>query len=131
MTNKYLYHATPACNLNSIKKYGLGGKLPKHRLWDYENTPYANITQGVFLATDEYVAESYVENSEAFEELADIYEERYGKELNIIVFHINIRDLDMSLLSFDENQISDNETDDTFFYQGVIPYNKLKRINLY
>lgn len=73
---QYLYHATPNCYVNSIKKHGLGGKIPKIRFWDYENTPYANISQGCFLASDEYVAESYVENSESFEELAEMYEDR-------------------------------------------------------
>ncbi|WQJ53524.1 MAG: hypothetical protein [Wendovervirus sonii] len=131
MLNKYLYHATPACYVNSIKKYGLGGKIPKVRFWDYKNTPYEKIEQGCFLATDEYVAESYVENSEAFEELSDIYEERYDKELEIVVFKINIKDLDLSLLSIDENQLVDEDTDPTYFYNGVIPFKNLIKINLY
>lgn len=129
--NEYLYHATPSCYVNSIKKYGLGGKMPKTRFWDYEGTPYENITQGCFLATDEYVAESYVENSEEFEELADRYEERYDKELEIVVFKVNINDLDSDLLSIDTNQLVDDETDPTYFYEGVIPYNKLTRVRLY
>lgn len=131
MQEEYLYHATPSCYLNSIKKFGLGGKIPKKRFWDYENTPYANIKQGVFLATDEYVAESYLEASEEFEELAEWYEERYGKELEIIVFQIKLSDLDQKLLSLDKNQIQDDEIDPTFFYNGVIPFNKLKILKLY
>ena len=117
--------------VNSIKKFGLGGKIPKKRFWNYENTPYENIKQGVFLATDEYVAESYLETSESFEELSEWYEEKYGKELEIIVFRIKLSDLDQNLLSLDENQIQDDETDPTFFYNGVIPYNKLKITKLY
>lgn len=131
MQEEYLYHATPSCYLNSIKKFGLGGKMPKKRFWNYENTPYANIKQGVFLAIDEYVAESYLETSESFEELAEWYEERYGKELEIIVFQIKLSDLDQTLLSFDENQIRDDENDPTYFYNGVIPFNKLKILKLY
>lgn len=128
---QYLYHATPACNVNSIKKYGLGGKIPKVRFWNYGGTPYEKITQGCFLATDEYVAESYVENSEAFDELAEVYEERYGKELPIVVFRIDVNDLDPNLLSVDTNQQYDEDTEATYFYNGVIPYNKLQKVNLY
>lgn len=131
MQEGYLYHATPLCYLSSIKKFGLGGKIPKKRFWDYENTPYANIKQGVFLATDEYVAESYLDASEEFEELAEWYEERYDKELEIIVFQIKLSDLDQTLLSFDENQMSDDENEPTYFYNGVIPFNKLKILKLY
>lgn len=131
MKELYLYHATPSCYLSSIKKFGLGGKMPKKRFWDYENTPYANIKHGVFLATDEYVAESYLESSEEFEELAEWYEERYDKELEIIVFQIKLNDLDKTLLSFDENQIRDDENDPTYFYNGIIPFNKLKILKLY
>lgn len=131
MQEGYLYHATPSCYLSSIKKFGLGGKIPKKRFWNYENTPYENIKQGVFLATDEYVAESYLETSESFEELSEWYEEKYGKELEIIVFRIKLSDLDQNLLSLDENQIQDDEIDPTFFYNGIIPYNKLKIVKLY
>ena len=112
---QYLYHATPSCYVSSIKKNGLGGKMPKVRFWNYVNTPYENITQGCFLATDEYVTESYVENSEYFEELAEMYEDRYDKELGIVVFKIDINDLDINLLSIDTNQLVDDETDPTFF----------------
>ena len=35
---KFLYHATPSCYLSSIKKNGLGGKIPRKRFWDYDNT---------------------------------------------------------------------------------------------
>lgn len=72
-----------------------------------------------------------METSESFEELSEWYEEKYGKELEIIVFRIKLSDLDQNLLSLDENQIQDDETDPTFFYNGVIPYNKLKIAKLY
>ena len=85
---KFLYHATPSCYLSSIKKNGLGGKIPRKRFWDYDDTEYANIKKGCFLATDEYVAESYLEASEKFEDFSEWYEERYDKELNIVVFKI-------------------------------------------
>ncbi len=128
---EFLYHATPSCYINSIKKYGLGGKQPKIRFWDYTGTEYENIKQGVFLATDEYVAESYVENSEAFEELSDLYEEQYGKELEIAVFAIKMRDINPKLLSIDNNNRTDDESEATYFYNGVIPYSKLQKLKLY
>ena len=127
---QYFYHATPSCYVASIKKLGLGAKIPKKRFWDYTNTPYENIKQGVFLATDEYVAESYLECSEEFEELADWYEERYDKELSIVVFQIKLSDLNPSLLSIDSNQSYEDEDDATYFYNGVIPFNKLKIVEL-
>lgn len=129
-TIEYLYHATPSCYVGSIKKHGLGGKVPETRFWDYQGTPYENITKGCFLATDEYVAESCVETSEAFEELAEKYEERYGKELNITVFQIKVSDLDVNLLSIDTNMMMDDNTDPTYFYNGVIPFDKLTQIKL-
>ena len=128
---QYLYHATPSCYIKSIKKYGLGGKIPKVRFWDYTDTPYESINKGCFLATDEYVAESYVENSENFEELEDIYNERYNKELSIIVFKIDVNDLNPKLLSIDTNQQFEDDTDKTYFYNGIIPFSKLQKINLY
>lgn len=126
-----LYHATPSCYINSIKKYGLGGKIPKIRFWDYNGTQYQDIKQGCFLATDEYVAESYVENSEVFEELSDEYSEKFGKELEIIVFEIDVSTIDMSKLSVDGNNKSNDEESTTYFYNGVIPFDKLKIITLY
>lgn len=128
---KYLYHATPSSNVRSIKRHGLGGKLPIKRFWDYVGTPYENISQGVFLATDEYVAESYVEASEAYEELADRYEEMYDKELEIVVFRVEVKDLDSDLLEVDTNQQSDDDGSTTYFYKGVIPYENLTAIDLY
>ena len=127
---EYLYHATPSCYVRSIKKHGLGAKLPKKRFWDYEGTPYENITTGVFLATDECVAESYVESSDAFEELADNYMDRYDKELEIVVFRVAVSDLNMDLLEIDSNQQSDDGFDSTYFYRGVIPYNKLEIVEM-
>lgn len=124
----YLYHATPSCYLNSIKKYGLGGKLPKKRFWDYENTEYSNISKGCFLATDEDVAYDYLDASDDFYDFAEEYEETYDKELKIIILQININDLDTNLLSIDTNQQFDDENDPTFFYNGVIPFDKIKII---
>ena len=124
----FLYHATPSCYVDSIKEFGLGGKIPEKRFWSYKGTPYENIKYGVFLATDEYVAESYLEASEEFEELCETYEE----DLEIVVFRINTNDLDLSLLSEDENQIQEgDESERTYFYNGIIPFEKLEKITLY
>lgn len=45
---KFLYHATPSCYLSSIKKNGLGEKIPRKRFWDYDSTEYANIKKRMF-----------------------------------------------------------------------------------
>lgn len=127
---KYLYHATPSCYLSSIKKFGLGGKMPRKRFWDYNGTEYESIKQGFFLATDEYVAMSYLEGSDDFNDFAEEYEERYDKELGIIVFEIDINKLDLSKLHVDTNQLLDDEIDPTYFYDGIIPFKDLKIINL-
>lgn len=127
----FLYHATPICYVDSIKQHGLGGKIPKTRFWDYSGTPYERINYGCFLATDEYVAESYLESSEEFDKLAEVYEKKCGKELEIVVFMVDVRDLNPSLLSVDTNQISDDGIPPTFFYNGIIPYDKLKKVELY
>lgn len=115
----------------SIKKNGLGGKIPRKRFWDYDNTEYVNIKKGCFLATDEYVAESYLEASEKFEDFSEWYEEKYNKELNIVVFKIPTSNLDIRLLKIDTNQLLDDETEPTYFYDGIIPYNQMSIIQLY
>jgi hypothetical protein len=124
-----LYHATASCYLSSIKKLGLGAKLPKRRFWDYENTQYKN-KLGVFLAADEDYAYSFLDASDEFWDFADEYEDRYDKELEIVVFAINTADLDISKLYIDENNNTDDEDSITYFYDGVIPYKLLRRINL-
>lgn len=123
---EFLYHATPSCYINSIKKNGLGGKMPKVRFWDYKGTPYEKIEHGVFLATDEYVAESYIETSESYEELEDRYD-----DLEIVVFKVAVKDLDENLLTIDTNQITDDGDEPTFFYNGVIDYDKLEVVEMY
>ena len=120
-----LYHATSSRRLSSIKRYGLGGKMPKHAWLDYDSTEYKNREQGVFFATDEYVAASFLEASDDFANFADEYEERYDKSLQIIVFAVNTKDLDVSKISIDSNNSTDEDSQ-TYFYDGIIPYNQLK-----
>ena len=120
-----LYHATSSHLLSSIKKYGLGGKMPKRTWWDYNSTEYKNREQGVFFATDEYVAASFLEASDDFANFADEYEDRYDKSLQIIVFAVNTKDLDISKISIDSNNSVDEDSQ-TYFYNGIIPYNQLK-----
>lgn len=121
---QYLYHATPSCNIQSIKTFGLGNKLPKKRLWDYMGTSYDNIDHGVFLSTDEYIAYDYVESSDEYWELM-----KHFGNMNITVFRININDLNLEKLEIDKNQIiSDNETPYSYFYNDVIPYIKLQKL---
>lgn len=72
-----------------------------------------------------------MENSEAFEELADEYNEKIGKELEIIVFEIDVNTIDTSKLFEDENNLSNYDDEiTTYFYDGVIPFDKLKIITL-
>lgn len=116
-----LYHATLKRFIPNIKKFGLGGKLPRKRFWDYEGTSYENIKEGVFLADDPYVAFSYLE---ACDELYDRYED-FDPDTDVVVFSINKNELDESLLKLDENNTSEEAP--TWFYAGVIPFEKLTR----
>ena len=120
-----IYHATSSHLLSSIKKYGLGGKMPKRTWWDYNSTEYLNRTKGVFFATDEYAAASFLEASDDFANFADEYEDRYDKSLQIIVFAVNTKDLDISKISIDSNNSTDEDSQ-TYFYDGIIPYNQLR-----
>lgn len=120
--NKF-YHATINIYLDSIKKYGLGGKIPKIRFWDYNGTIYQNMKQGVFLTNDPYVAYDFIDSSDAYWDLAE-----NNDNISIIVFEIDAKDIDMSKLSIDANM--NNDESFTWFYNSVIPYNKLKLIEL-
>ena len=121
-----LYHATPSCYINSIKKFGLGGKRPRKQFWDYEGTEYES-KFGVFLANDENVAYDFLDSSDSYWDLAEEYEAKYDKELEIVVFAINTSDLNLSKLTIDTNNDSDEPT---YFYNGVIPYTALKKVNV-
>ena len=110
-----LYHATSSHLLSSIKKYGLGGKIPKRTWWNYNSTEYKNRGQGVFFATDEYVAASFLKALDDFANFAEEYEDRYDKSLQIIVFSINTKDLDTSKISIDSNNSVDEDSQ-TYFY---------------
>ena len=120
------YHATTSNVVSSIRKYGLGGKMPKRRWWDYGNSDYKDIKQGVFLATDEYVAYDFLDASEDFWDFKDEYDDNHENELEIVVYEIKASDLDKSKLSIDTN--NDEYEEPTYFYDGVIDYKKLKRI---
>lgn len=122
-----LYHATMKYKLPSIKKYGLGGKMPFKRYWDYEGTIYKNITRGVFLDEDADCAYDYVDTSDEMEN----YEEKYDKKPEIIVFEVSIKNLDLSKLEMDQNNLSnfdDEENTKSYFYKGIIPFQFLKRV---
>lgn len=118
------YHATISSNINSIKRYGLGGKISKTRFWDYENTVYEHIKKGVFLTDDPGAASDFIEASDVYDDLTD-----ENDNIEIIVFEIDINDIDINKLQKDQNMNSDD--DFTWFYNGVIPYNKLKIVDLY
>lgn len=126
-----LYHATASSYVRSIKKLGLGGKVPKKRFWDYNGTDYEHQTQGIFLAQDEYQAESFLEASEEFNDYCEWYEERYDNEVEIIVYEIPIDCLDLNLLHIDMNMDANSDDELTFFYNGIIPYKDIRRVNLY
>jgi hypothetical protein len=106
---QFLYHATYLPLLRNIKKYGLGGNPNPRKNWeDSQNV--------VYLAYDPNVAESYAETS-------DIVDEDWLD--SIIIFKINITDIDKNLLKQDSNVI---DGEDTVEYHGVIPFNKLQRL---
>lgn len=48
----------------------------------------------------------------------------------IVVFRIDVDNLDKNLLSIDTNQSVDEDEEPIYFYNGVIPFNKLTMINL-
>lgn len=127
-----LYHATIKQKLPSIKKFGLGGKIPRNRFWDYEGTEYEKIKQGFFVDVDPDNAYSYVDSCD---EIYDRYED--FSEEDIILFEIDRNDLDLSKLSVDKNDTSNFDDDydgiqpHSYFYDGVVPFNKLKKINYY
>lgn len=107
----YLYHATYSRLLPSIKKLGL---VPgKRKNWQ-DSKPYA-----IYLASDEYEAESYAEEAE---NVPDSWID------SIIVYRVSVKDLDKSKLKRDEN-VQDGTT--TFEYHGEIPFNLLERVQLY
>lgn len=88
-----LYHATTIDKIDNIRKYGLGGKLDD-KLWDHSEQK----VNGIFLADDEYVAESFVDS-------ADFYDD----ETEIIIFEIERKNIDLSKIFVDMNLL-DNLT---------------------
>ena len=110
--SNYLYHATYKPLLRSIKKQGLVPGTRKN--WDFSNSSV------ICLATDEYIAESYAETAEL---IPDSYFD------NIIVFKINVDDLDQSKLAKDEN-VDGGDGEDTFQYSGNIDYKLLTLVEM-
>lgn len=107
--DQYLYHATYRPLLKSIQDKGLG------------NTTQSQWTDSqpgvVYLARDSEVARSYAEAAESVpEEWLD----------QIVLFKINLADLDPKLLHVDRN-VQDN-TGDTLEYHAVIPAKLLRRM---
>lgn len=120
-----LYHATIRQRLNSIKKLGLGAKIPKNRLWDYKNTEYEDIKQGFFCDVDPVNAYDYISSSD---EVWDNYED-FDEERDIIVFEIDTKDLDKDKLSIDSNNQNNEDNLTSYFYNGIISFDKLKKID--
>ena len=71
-----------------------------------------------------YVAGS---SNNKFLQLPDYYEAKYDKELEIVVFAINTSDLNLSKLTIDTNNDSEEPT---YFYNGAIPYTAMKKVNV-
>lgn len=117
-----VYHATIKQRLSDIKKYGLGGKIPKKRFWDYEGTEYEHIKQGFFVDVNPENAYYYVENSD---EIWDAYEDFDSSD--IILFSIKTKDLDLSKLHIDSNDDSNEDEPHSYFYDGVVPFEKLTK----
>lgn len=121
-----LYHATIRQRLSDIKKYGLGGKIPKNRLWDYKGTEYENIKQGFFVDTYPENAYDYIVSSD---EVWDKYED-FDEDRDMVVFEIDTKDIDLSKLNIDKNDTSNDEEPHSYFYDGIIPFEKLKKIKV-
>lgn len=110
-----LYHATYKQFLNSIKKKGLGNT--KRKMWSDSKSGV------VYLADYPWVAESYAEESEYIDSVAD------PDDLldNIIILEIDTSKLDSSKLFVDENVIlDDGELNSTWEYHGIIPWEACK-----
>ena len=108
MESEFLYHATYKPLLDSIRRTGLGGT--KNTWWE------DSIPGVVYLADDPDIAESYAEANESVDdEWLD----------EIVVFEVNVSDIDASKLYVDENVRSD-EPPHTYEYHGTIPYALLK-----
>lgn len=108
-----LYHATYKPALKLIKQHGLGAN-PEGRINAWEGTS----GKYVYLSYDREDAFCFAEAAEN-EDLPEKYLE------NIIVLMIDISDLDLSLLDFDENNRTE-EPHKTFQYNGIIPFSLLK-----
>ena len=121
-----LYHATIRQRLSDIKKYGLGGKIPKNRLWDYKGTEYENIKQGFFVDIYPENAYDYIVSSD---EVWDKYED-FDEDRDMVVFEIDTKDIDLSKLNIDKNDVSNDEEPHSYFYDGIIPFEKLKKIKV-
>lgn len=103
-----LYHATYKPLIKQILQNGLGGNTRKN----YEDS----VSGIVYLAYDQYQAESYAETS-------DMVPESWLD--NIIILQINTIGLDKSLFAIDRN----NQAGDTLEYQGIIPIGNIKVIH--
>lgn len=110
MESEFLYHATYKPLLDNIRKTGLGGT--KNAWWE-------DSVQGVvYLADDPDIAESYAEAN-------DNVDDKWLDE--IVIFEVNVSDIDASKLCVDENVRSD-EPPHTYEYHGTIPYSALRII---
>lgn len=95
-----LFHATQKENLPLIQKEGLiPGKKPN---WDFSSREY------IYLASEPHISEMYAVNFE-----------------DIVVFRINIKDIDLNKLYTDPHGAG---TPGMFAYKGVIPPNRLTLI---
>ena len=115
INKKYLYHATYKQFLKSIKEKGLGNT--NRRMWSDSKGRGV-----VYLASNYDEAYSYAETAEWLDdrEDADDYVD------NIIVFAIDVNELDKNKLFKDEN-VLDGTT--TFEYHGIISFDKLKLVS--
>jgi len=126
---KYLYHATPLTNLESIKAHGLGDMKHANMMWGYEygiDSKYA-----VFLAHLPEIASSFVEASDAFNDMEKKYLKENPEEdyLPILIFRIKTSDLNKQHVFIDKNNI--DEDSPTYFYNKIIPYSKLEIVDEY
>jgi hypothetical protein len=104
-----LFHATFRKHLDSIQKYGLNGLGEKN---------FNDSVEGVtYLATSYDVALSYAECTEIEEEWTE----------DIVVFSVNISDLNPDLLKSDTNVIDNDGS--TLEYHGFISFHLLTLVD--
>lgn len=126
-----LYHATSSERISSIEAHGLGSMTRGNSRYDYgKKEMLTKGLKGAFLANSSGLAYDFLDNSPIFwnsrvEEIT-----KGGVSEKIVVLGIRTEDLDPDKLYLDPNFMPSEDGDQSYFYHGIIPYDKLKEVNL-